>query len=184
MIFEPATIAGSFVVSMQAYEDERGWFARAWCEEEFRAHGITARPVQTNASFSAHRGTIRGLHWQEETHPEAKFLRCIAGAVYDVAVDVRPDSPSFGAWQGIELVAGDRRQVYVPEGCAHGYQALVDGCEVSYNVSHAYAPQAERGLRWNDPAFSISWPVSDVIVSDKDAAWPDFEREGADAPRR
>jgi dTDP-4-dehydrorhamnose 3,5-epimerase len=175
--FEPATLEGSFVVTMEPFEDDRGWFARAWCEHEFREHGIDVRVVQTNVSHNRYRGTIRGLHWQTDSYAEAKLLRCTAGAVFDVAVDIRPGSPTYGRWQGVSLSAGDGALVYVPEGCAHGYQALSDGAEVTYNASHAYIPGAERGIRWNDPAFDIEWPVPDVIVSEKDDGWPDFQLE-------
>jgi dTDP-4-dehydrorhamnose 3,5-epimerase len=177
VIFEPAEIDGAFVVSMEPRGDDRGWFARAWCEEEFRAVGLDIRAVQTNVSFNNRRGTIRGLHWQVEPYGEAKLLRCTAGEVFDVMVDVRPGSPTYGRWQGVHLRAGDRRMVFVPEGCAHGYQALADGSEVTYNASHAYVPGAERGIRPDDPAFGIEWPVADAIVSEKDASWPDFELE-------
>lgn len=177
MIFEPAEINGAFVVRMEPRTDERGWFARAWCEEEFRAHGLNVRAVQTNVSFNHRRGTIRGLHWQLEPYGEAKVVRCTAGAIFDVMADVRPGSPTYGRWQGTHLTAGDLQLVFVPEGCAHGYQALADESEVSYNASHAYAPGKERGVRWDDPAFGIAWPVTDVIVSEKDASWPDYALE-------
>lgn len=177
MIFEPAEIEGAFVVSMEPHGDERGWFARAWCEEEFRAVGVDIRAVQTNVSFNVHRGTIRGLHWQVEPYGETKLVRCTAGRVFDVAVDLRRGSSTYGRWQGVHLQAGDQKLVFVPEGCAHGYQALTDGAEISYQVSHAYVPGAERGIRWDDPAFGIEWPVTEAIVSGKDASWPDFELE-------
>jgi dTDP-4-dehydrorhamnose 3,5-epimerase len=177
VIFEPAEIDGAFLVSMEPRGDERGWFARAWCEEEARAAGIEMRAVQSNVSFNARLGTIRGLHWQVEPHGEAKLLRCTAGEVFDVMADVRPGSPTYGRWQGVHLRAGDRRLVYIPEGCAHGYQALADDSEVSYHVSHVYVPGAERGIRPDDPAFGIDWPIREAIVSDKDASWPDFELE-------
>jgi dTDP-4-dehydrorhamnose 3,5-epimerase len=177
VIFEPAEIDGTFLVSMEPRGDERGWFARAWCEEEFRAVGVDIRAVQTNVSFNVHRGTIRGLHWQVEPYGETKLVRCTAGEVFDVAADVRPDSPTYGRWQGARLRAGDQRLVFVPAGCAHGYQALTDGAEISYQVSHAYVPGAERGIRWDDPGFGIEWPVAEAIVSEKDSSWPDFELE-------
>ena len=175
MNFAQTEIDGSFVVTMEPFADERGWFARAWCENEFREQALPVRAVQTNVSFNHRSGTIRGLHWQVAPFGESKLLRCTAGAIFDVAVDIREGSPTFGRWQGVRLEAGDGQLVYVPEGCAHGYQALEDGSEVSYNVSHAYVPGAERGLRWDDPAFGIEWPLEDVIVSEKDAAWPDYE---------
>ena len=177
MIFEPAEIDGAFVVAMEPLTDDRGWFARAWCENEFRLQGLDVRAVQTNVSFNHRRGTIRGLHWQVEPFGEAKLVRCTAGAIFDVIADVRPGSPTYGRWQGTHLAAGDRQLVYVPEGCAHGYQALADESEVSYNASHAYALGAERGIRWDDPAFGIAWPLTEAIVSEKDASWPDYALE-------
>jgi dTDP-4-dehydrorhamnose 3,5-epimerase len=173
--FTRVDIEGALLVTMEPFRDDRGWFARAWCEEEFRDQGIEMRAVQTNVSHNVRRGTIRGLHWQVEPHLEAKLLRCTAGAVYDVIADVRPTSPTFGSWQGFELAAGSEQLVFVPEGCAHGYQALQDGSEVTYSVSTPYAPGTERGVRWDDPSFDIRWPIADVIVSDKDASWPDFD---------
>lgn len=178
MTFEPTEIDGAFLVSMEAYEDERGWFARAWCENEFVAHGLDIRAVQTNVSFNHTRGTIRGLHWQVRPYEESKLLRCTRGEVFDVMVDVRKGSPTYGRWQGFRLAQGDRKLVYVPEGCAHGYQALTDGAEVTYNASHEYVPNAERGIRWNDPTLQIDWPVTPPIVSEKDASWPDFSGTG------
>jgi dTDP-4-dehydrorhamnose 3,5-epimerase len=177
VIFEPAEIDGAFLVSMEPRGDERGWFARAWCEDEFRAVGVDVRAVQTNVSFNVHRGTIRGLHWQVEPYGETKLIRCTAGEVFDVAADVRPGSPTYGRWQGVHLRAGDRKLVFVPAGCAHGYQSLSDGAEVSYQVSHPYVPGAEQGIRWDDPAFGIEWPLPEPIVSEKDSSWPDFELE-------
>jgi dTDP-4-dehydrorhamnose 3,5-epimerase len=174
VIFEPAEIEGAFVVSMEPHGDERGWFARAWCEEEFRAVGVDIRAVQTNVSFNHAAGTIRGLHWQIEPYGEAKLMRCTRGAMFDVIADVREGSPSRGRWQGFRLEEGDWQLVFVPEGCAHGYQALAEATEVTYNTSHAYVAGAERGIRWDDPAFGIDWPLGSPIVSEKDASWPDF----------
>lgn len=176
MIFEPLSIAGSWLIRLEPIEDDRGLFARAFDERAFRERGLALPAVQVNLSVSRRRGTIRGLHWQVEPYGEAKFLRCTRGAVYDVAVDLRADSPSCRQWQGVRLSADDRAAVYVPAGCAHGYQALEDGAEVLYGVSQPYVPGAERGLRWDDPALRIEWPIRDgVIVSDKDAAWPTLD---------
>lgn len=174
MIFRPTDIAGAYVVSMEPREDERGWFARAWCEEEFADQGLDIRVVQTNVSFNHAPGTIRGLHWQIEPHGETKLMRCTRGAIFDVIVDVRRDSPTSGRWQGFRLEEGDRQLVFVPEGCAHGYQALTAATEVTYDTSHPYVAGAERGVRWDDPAFGIGWPLGAPIVSEKDASWPDF----------
>lgn len=173
MIFEPLAIAGSYLVRLQPIEDDRGLFARAFDAHAFRDRGLAVPCMQINLSANRRRGTIRGLHWQIEPYGEAKFLRCTRGAVYDVAVDLRADSPSYRRWQGVRLSADERNAVYVPAGCAHGYQALEDATEVLYGVSHPYVPGAERGLRWDDPSLAIDWPIREgVIVSDKDAAWP------------
>ena len=175
----PATLDGSYTIAIRRIGDDRGFFARIWDEAIFAEHGIPIRNVQTNLSYNRQRGTLRGLHWQVEPYGESKLVRCTRGAVYDVAVDLRRDSPTFGRWQGVRLTAEERNMVFVPAGCAHGYQALEDDAEVSYQVSHAYVPGSERGIRWNDPSLGIDWPITDdVIVSDKDAAWPDLELEG------
>ena len=173
MILEPLAVSGSYRIAIRPIGDERGFFARAFDEDTFREHGLELPTVQMNLSGNVRRGTIRGLHWQEAPYGEAKFLRCIRGAVYDVAVDLRPESPTYRRWQGIRLTADDHDAVYVPAGCAHGYQALEDGSEVLYGVSHRYVPGVERGLRWDDPELGIEWPIrDDVVVSPKDAAWP------------
>jgi dTDP-4-dehydrorhamnose 3,5-epimerase len=178
MKFTPAEIDGAFVVSMEPFVDERGTFARAWCEEEFRLAGVAMTTAQTNVSSSLRAGTIRGLHWQAAPCLEAKLLRCTAGAIFDVIADVRRGSSTFGRWQGFELSAQGLQLVYIPQGCAHGYQTLVDGSEITYNTSTPYAPHTERGLRWDDPTFDIQWPIAEVIVSSKDASWPDFDLQG------
>jgi dTDP-4-dehydrorhamnose 3,5-epimerase len=174
MIFTDTNLAGVLLIDLQRREDERGYFARAWCAKEFSDHGLP-NFVQTNMSLCRRKGTVRGLHWQAQPHGEAKFMRCIRGSIFDVVVDVRPDSPTFGRWMGVELTSENRRAIYIPEGCAHAYQALTDDAEVLYSASRAYAPGSERGIRWNDPAFNIEWPIAEVIVSDKDRAWPDFK---------
>lgn len=174
MIFTPTKLPGVLLVDLEKRQDERGYFARAWCEKEFAAQGLP-RFVQTNMSLSVRKGTIRGLHYQEAPYGEAKYIRCIAGAIFDVVVDIRRDSPTYGQWYGIELSADNRRAVFVPEGLPHAYQALTDNAEVIYSTSCFYTPGAERGIRWNDPAFRIDWPISQVIVSQKDASWPDWK---------
>jgi dTDP-4-dehydrorhamnose 3,5-epimerase len=173
MIFTETKIPGALVVELEKREDPRGYFARAWCAQEFENHGLP-KFVQTNMSLSRQRGTIRGLHYQASPHGEAKYMRCIRGAIFDVAVDVRPDSPTYKKWFGIELTADNRKAVFIPEGLAHAYQALTDDAEVIYSASCAYTPGAERGIRWNDPAFDIEWPIREAIVSEKDLKWPDF----------
>jgi dTDP-4-dehydrorhamnose 3,5-epimerase len=173
--FEETRLAGAYVVEPQPREDERGFFARAWCEREFSEHNLASRMVQANISGSRKRGTLRGLHYQTAPHEEAKLVRCTRGAIYDVIVDLRSGSPSCAQWFGIELTADNRRMLYIPEGFAHGYQTLADDTEVTYQVSAFYAPDVERGLRWNDSAFGIEWPITDdVTLSEKDKAWPDY----------
>ncbi len=172
MRFNPTDVDGCFVVELEPFGDERGYFARAWCADEMATNGASEQIAQINMSRSADAGTIRGLHWQIEPYGEAKFVRCIAGRVFDVCVDMRPDSPTYLAWAGVELTPENRFAFAVPAGCAHGYQALEDGAEVLYAVSTPYTPDAERGMRWDDPAIGIEWPLTDAIVSEKDSGWP------------
>jgi dTDP-4-dehydrorhamnose 3,5-epimerase len=175
VIFQELEIRGAFVVELEKREDERGFFARAWCAREFAEHGLTPRLVQVNVSFNERAGTLRGMHFQRAPHEEAKSVRCTRGAIYDVVLDLRPDSQSYKRWAAVELSADNRRMLYVPEGCAHGYQTLVDDTETLYEVSEFYAPDSEGGVRWDDPAFGIEWPHADErILSPKDASWPDF----------
>lgn len=174
MIFITAKIPDLLVVELEKRADARGYFARAWCEREFAEHGLP-RIVQTNMSMSRQKGTIRGLHYQVAPHGEAKYMRCIRGAIFDVVVDIRPGSPTFKQWVGIELTADNRKAVFVPEGLPHAYQALTDDAEVIYSTSCVYTPGAERGVRWNDPAFKIDWPIHQAIVSEKDSNWPDWK---------
>jgi dTDP-4-dehydrorhamnose 3,5-epimerase len=154
--------------------DDRGFFARSFCENEFAAHGLHSVFVQQNNSQSLKKGTIRGLHYQTAPHAEVKVMRCLRGAIYNVIVDLRPTSRTYRRWQGFELTAENRRQLYVPEGFANGYQALTDEAEVAYLVSVPYAPGAEGGVRYDDPEFAITWPIEVTVVSDKDRAWPNF----------
>jgi dTDP-4-dehydrorhamnose 3,5-epimerase len=163
------------VIDLQKHGDDRGFFARVFCQDEFADHGLPRDMVQMNLSYSAMKGTVRGLHYQVAPHEEAKYIRCTRGAVYDVTVDVRPSSPTFKQWMGVELTQENYRMVYVPEGCAHGYLTLVDDSEVNYQVSAFYAPEAERGLRYDDPAIAIEWPTDVRVVSEKDRSWPAFE---------
>jgi dTDP-4-dehydrorhamnose 3,5-epimerase len=175
MIFNPTHLEGAYVVELEPREDERGFFARAWCRDEFAEHGLSTEVAQCNVSFNRRRGTLRGLHYQIAPHAEVKLVRCTQGAIYDVIVDLRPGSATFTQWLGVELTAGNRTMLYVPEGFAHGYQTLEDDTETFYQVSTSYAPHAERGARWDDPAFGIEWPYPDrPLISDKDRGWPDF----------
>ena len=168
------SVAGVYLVTPDAVADERGHFARQWDEVTFRRHGLTTRFPQCNSSFSAEAGTLRGLHYQAAPHAEAKYLRCISGRIFDVVVDVRPGSPTFGRWLGTELSAANRKWIYVPEGVAHGFLTLEDRTEVLYPVSAPYEPGAERGIRWDDPAFDIQWPIRPVRMSKKDSRWDDY----------
>jgi dTDP-4-dehydrorhamnose 3,5-epimerase len=177
MIFKPTELEGAWLVDLEPREDERGFFARAWAREEFAAHGLSTEVVQANIAFNRHTGTLRGMHFQREPHAEVKLVRCTRGALYDVIVDLRASSPTHARWIGVELTADNRRMLYVPEGFAHGYQTLLDDTEAYYQVSAAYAPEAEGGVRWDDPAFGIEWPdPSPPVLSDKDRTWPDYKR--------
>jgi dTDP-4-dehydrorhamnose 3,5-epimerase len=176
MRFTETPIDGAWLIDVEPRGDDRGFFARAWCQNEFDAHGLTTGFVQCNLASSRWRGTLRGLHYQAEPHGEVKLARCIRGAIFDAIVDLRPGSSTYLRWFGAELSAENHRSLYVPAGCAHGYQALTDDCEVLYPVSAFYAPESERGVRWNDPAFGIEWPIEADHMSAKDRSWPDFSR--------
>ena len=172
MKFNPAIISGVFLIEIEPQSDERGFFARSWCREEFARHGLNAVLSQCSISFNLRRGTLRGMHHQVAPHPEAKLVRCTAGAIYDVALDLRPDSGTFGRWQAFELNAANRHMVYVPEGVAHGFQTLADGSEVFYQISEPHYPECARGVRWDDPAFNIAWPLPVSVLSEKDRSYP------------
>ena len=164
------------LVELERHEDERGSLARAWSRDEFAERGLETAFVQANIAHSRRRGTLRGLHYQLPPNEEVKLVRCVRGAIYDVVVDLRPDSPSYRGWHGEELTAESGRALYVPAGCAHGYLTLVDATETFYEVTAAYSPRDERGVRWDDPAFAIRWPdVDALLISEKDRGWPDYE---------
>ena len=185
MIFTETDVDGAFVVDLEPHGDDRGFFARAWSADEFARRGLAAAIAQSNVAFTRRRATVRGLHYQAAPHVEAKLVRCTSGAIFDVVVDVRETSATYRRWFGVELTAENRRMLYVPEGCAHGYQTLVDDCETFYHVSSPYAPDSERGVRWNDEAFGVVWPIlDDVHVSEKDARWPLVSVRGATAAER
>lgn len=174
MRFEEQRVPGCYLVSLEPVEDDRGFFARVFSAEEFTRAGLIAGVEQINLAHSELAGTTRGIHWQTSPHEEAKLIRCVRGAVFDVCVDVRPGSETWGLWTGIELSADNRLAFYVPPGCGNGYQTLETGSEVLYSTSAPYSPEAERGARWNDPAFAIEWPISTgITLSDKDQSWPD-----------
>ena len=174
MKFEETKLSGAFVIGLQRLEDCRGFFARAFCRNEFAAHGLNPAVAQCNTSFNREAGTLRGMHYQVEPFREAKLVRCTSGAIHDVIIDLRPASPTYREWAGFELSAENRRTLYVPEGFAHGYLSLAANTEVFYQVSEFYNPGHERGIRWNDPAFAIRWPIAPRIISPKDANHPDF----------
>jgi len=173
--FIPTTLAGAYVIEPERHVDERGFFARTWCAQEMASHGLEAGLAQCSVSFNHRRGTLRGLHYQVPPFAEAKLIRCTRGALYDVAVDLRPDSPTLGKWVGVELAEDDGRALYVPPGFAHGFLALADGTEVLYQISVPYAPEAARGLRWNDPFHGVAWPGPVEVIAPRDAAYPDFD---------
>jgi dTDP-4-dehydrorhamnose 3,5-epimerase len=168
----PTPLAGAWLIDLERHEDERGYFARAWCEHEFAAHGIPMRVAQCNVSFNRRRGTLRGMHYQAAPHAEAKIVRCPRGAIYDVILDLRPGSPTFRKWFAAELTAENQRMMFVPEGFAHGLQTLVDDTEVFYLMSEFFHPDAARGVRWDDPAFGIEWPIADPVLSERDRNFP------------
>lgn len=174
MIFSETPLSGAYCIEIEKHVDERGFFARGWCQQEFEAHGLVSRVVQANISYNHKLGTLRGLHYQAAPQAETKLVRCTRGAIWDVIVDLRPGSPTRGQWHGETLTADNYRMLYVPEEFAHGYITLRDDVEVAYQVSQIYTPGAERGIRWDDPAFRIAWPVQPRVISAKDARWPDF----------
>jgi dTDP-4-dehydrorhamnose 3,5-epimerase len=180
MIFKETRLKGAYIIELETIRDERGFFARSYCQREFAARGLNLQLVQCNVSFNKQKGTLRGMHYQEAPHAEAKLVTCASGAIHDVIIDLRRESPTFGQWTSVILkgYVSDRESVlrllYVPEGCAHGYQTLEDDTHVSYQMSEFYHPESGRGVRWNDPAFGITWPALEPIVSDRDRNYPDF----------
>ena len=174
MIFTETSLAGAFIVEPELIADERGFFALTWSGEEFARHGLNGSVVQTNLSFNKKRGTLRGMHFQIAPYAQAKIVHCPVGAVCDVIIDLRKDSPTFKQWVSVELSAINRRTLYIPEGFAHGFQTLEDNTEVSYQMSEIYAPDCAQGVRWNDPAFAINWPPAERIIITRDQAYPDF----------
>lgn len=175
MIFTETILAGVYRIEPQILSDDRGFFARVFCENEFAEQGLQTHFVQSNISFNARRGTLRGIHYQVEPHGEVKIVRCTMGAIYDTLLDLRPHSPTFKQWYALELSAENRRMLYIPVGIAHGFQTLTDNSEVFYMMGEFYHPNSARGVRWDDPTFGIEWPTVDKrIISEKDENWPDF----------
>lgn len=177
MVFVETKLQGVYILDVEKREDERGFLARTFCREEFEAHGLDPRVAQCSTSFNKQKATLRGMHYQVAPHAEVKVVRCTAGAIYDVAVDLRPESLTHKQWVAVELTEDNRRAIYIPAGCAHGFLTLVDNSEVYYQISEFYHPQAARGVRWNDPALGIQWPFSEgPIVSEKDRSYADYLR--------
>lgn len=174
MIFTPTSLEGAYIIDIKRIEDDRGFFTRAWCNSEFGTHGLNADIAQINIGFNLKKGTLRGMHYQVEPHVEVKVVRCTQGAVYDVMIDLRPDSLTYKRWFGAMLSAENYRMLYVPERFAHGYLTLTENAEIYYLASIPFAPEYAKGIRYNDPVFGISWPGAITTISEKDASWPDF----------
>jgi dTDP-4-dehydrorhamnose 3,5-epimerase len=174
MEFTATNLEGAFLVHFQKIEDHRGFFARGWCRDEFTKHGLNPNMLQLNVGFSHKKGTLRGLHVQEKPYEEAKLVRCTRGAIYDVIVDLRRDSPTLGHWIGTELTADSGVMVYAPEGFAHGYQTMTDGTEMNYMTTEVYVPAAAKGILYNDPVLAIEWPLPVSVISDQDQNWPNY----------
>jgi dTDP-4-dehydrorhamnose 3,5-epimerase len=174
MIFTPTKLPGAFIIDLEQRQDDRGFFARTWCAKEMAAHGLATNLAQANMSLSRKRGTLRGMHFQIAPHQEDKIVRCTRGALHDVIIDLRLESATFKQWIGVDLTVDNYRSLYVPKGFGHGFVTLTDDTEAAYFVSEFYAPGAEGGVRYNDPAFDIHWPAAMQVISEKDANWPDF----------
>lgn len=180
MIFTETRLLGAYIIELEPISDERGFFVRTWCAKEFKEHGLNANLVQCNLSYNAKRGTLRGMHYQIAPHEEAKIVTCIAGAVYDVIIDLRKESVTFLKWWAFELSADNRRMLYIPEGFAHGFQTLRDDTIVFYQMSEFYHPESARVIRWDDPFLAIQWPVASTILSAKDANAEILSKKGED----
>lgn len=174
MIFTETQLKGAYLVDLEFHEDERGFFGRSWCQQEFEEHGLNPRLVQCNISFNKKRGTLRGMHYQANPYQEAKLVRCTSGKIHDVIIDLRHDSPTFKSWLAFTLTGSSHRALYIPEGFAHGFQSLTDNTGVFYQMSEFFHTGAARGLRWNDPGFNIKWPVKELTISEKDQSYPDW----------
>jgi dTDP-4-dehydrorhamnose 3,5-epimerase len=179
MIVSATRLADARLIDIEPQQDERGFFARIWCARELKAHGIDVDLAQENLSLNRRAGTLRGLHYQKPPHAEAKIVRCVRGAIFDVIVDIRPGSPTYGSWEGFRLDADNRRALYVPKGFVHGFQSLVDDTEVLYQMTAFHAPDSAAGFRGDDPALAITWPLPVSAISARDRAWPDFPGDSA-----
>ena len=174
MIFKETKLKGAYIIEIDPIVDERGFFARSFCAKEFEKYGLNSSIAQCNISYNEKKGTLRGMHYQVPSYEEAKLVRCTMGTIYDVIIDLRPDSPTFKQWVGTELLTNNRRMLYIPEGVAHGFQTLEDHTEVFYQISEFYHPENIRGVRWDDPAFGIKWPIPPTLMTNKDRAYLDF----------
>ena len=174
MKFVETKLKGAYVIEIELISDNRGFFARSWCQKEFSDQGLNPNLVQSNISFNLKKGTLRGMHYQAKPHEEAKLVRCTRGSIYDVIIDIRPDSSTFKSWVAVELSAENRKMLYIPEGFSHGFQTLEDNTEVFYQMSESYFPEYSTGVRWNDLAFDIQFPLEITSISQKDQAYPDF----------
>jgi len=174
MIFSETKLPGAYLIDIDRLEDERGFFARTWCAEEFNAHGLETRVVQASMSYNRRKGTLRGMHFQAPPHEEVKLVRCTRGAIWDVIIDLRPGSPTYTQHLAVDLTEQNRRALYIPAGFAHGFQTLEDHSEVFYQMSKFYEPGAGRGVRWNDPLFAIRWPIANPTILERDNSYPDF----------
>lgn len=178
MIFTQTRLPGAYIIELEPIQDNRGFFSRVMCQREFDAHDLTTDFVQANVTFSPEKGTLRGMHYQIRPHKEVKLVHCTRGAIFDVIIDMRPDSPTYLQWLATEISAKNRKMIYIPGEFAHGYLTLAENTEVYYQVAQFYAPEYERGIRWDDPAFQIEWPeMPQLILSEKDKVWPDFVPE-------
>ena len=174
MIFTETELKNVYIIEPERLDDYRGFFARTFCTREFNTYGINSKFVQCNISFNIRKGTLRGMHYQSKPHEEAKLVRCTMGAIYDVVIDIRPESNTFREWISIELTSENRKMIYIPEGFAHGFLTLEDNTEVFYQMTEFYAPESSRGVRWNDPAFNIHWPTDVTVISDRDSHYPNL----------
>jgi dTDP-4-dehydrorhamnose 3,5-epimerase len=172
--FSQTKLEGAFIIDLEKHRDERGFFARTWCQQEFRDHGLNADVAQTSISFNKRAGTLRGMHFQVEPYEETKLVRCTRGALHDVIIDLRAESPTYRQWTAVELSAENYRMLYIPAGFAHGFITLEDNTEAIYLISDPYVPDSASGIRWNDPAFGVKWPRAIEVISDRDLEWPDF----------
>ena len=175
MVFTETKVEGAFLITPEKILDERGFFARTWSETEFEERGLDSRLVQCSLSFNTRQGTLRGMHYQKSPYAETKLVRCTRGEIYDVVLDLRADSATFKEWAAVELSADNHQMLYIPKGCAHGFQTLSEGAEVFYQMSAYYRPESATGVRWNDTAFAIEWPLEVTVISERDAAYPDYQ---------